>query len=135
MRPSPRFERDAPLEQIDLLSVQIADASHESVIIYDASARIVHWNYASQRLYGHSNVEVRGKHPDEVFGADKIGPDWNELKAGGSWQGVVQRMGFGNTSVLAEIRLRALRDEEGLITRFIEYGSPADARTSQPSVR
>jgi signal transduction histidine kinase len=128
MRPTPKFERDAPIEQIDLLSVQIADASHESVIIYDASARIVHWNYASQRLYGRSNVEVSGRHPDEVFGVDTIGPDWNELKAGGSWQGVVQRIGFGNTSVLAEIRLRALRDAQGAITRFVEYGSPADAR-------
>ncbi|RVH87322.1 PAS domain-containing sensor histidine kinase [Sinorhizobium medicae] len=128
MRPTPKFERREPVDQVDLLSVQIADASHESVIIYDADARIIHWNYASQRLYGRSNVEVRGKHPDEVFGADTIGPDWTELKTGGSWQGIAQRAGFGNVSVLAEIRLRALRDEEGKITRIVEHGLPADAR-------
>ncbi|MGO4355193.1 ATP-binding protein [Rhizobium sp. RAF36] len=128
MNPTPKIEPHSSCDKIDLLSAQIADAANESVIIYDAEGRIIHWNFASQRLYGRSNAEVTGKRHEEIFGADSIGPDWEELRAGGSWQGIAQRTGFGNAPILADIRVRSLRDQEGHISRFVEHGAPADAR-------
>ena len=122
------LKRRQTTQRVDILSAQIADASNESVIIYDADKRIVHWNHASQRLYGRPITEVVGKRSQEVFGTLAVGPDWNELQAGGSWQGLAQRTWSDNTPILADVRLRALRDERGLITHFIEHGAAADAR-------
>ncbi|WP_428414851.1 ATP-binding protein [Pararhizobium sp.] len=115
-------------QRFDMLSSQIADASNESVIIYGADTRIVYWNHASQRLYGRPITEVVGKLSQEVFGVLSGGPDWGELRAGGSWQGLTQRTWSDNTPILADVRVQALRDERGLITHFVEHGAAADAR-------
>jgi len=114
---------------IDNFSAQLADASNESVIVYDSGSRIVYWNHASQRLYGRPVTQVAGKQLHEVFSTSESGPDWSELRAGGSWQGLVQRSWSGNTPVLSDVRVRAVRNEDGLITHFIEHGAAADGRS------
>ncbi|MBB3659439.1 PAS domain S-box-containing protein [Rhizobium sp. BK650] len=119
---------DSAKRAMDSLVVEIADASSESIVIYDAEGRIVHWNEASHLLYGVVNSEAIGKTAAELFGEsiDGLRPDHVDSKR--SWQGIVQRRTADGIPLLVEIRVRRHRAEANNADFFIELGRQADPR-------
>ncbi|GES41716.1 hypothetical protein RsS62_09680 [Rhizobium dioscoreae] len=113
---------------MDSLVVDIADASSESIVIYDAEGCIVHWNEASHLLYGVVNSEAIGKTAAELFGESIDGPGLDHLVAKRSWQGIVQRRTADGIPLLVEIRVRYHRAETNATDLFIELGRRADPR-------
>lgn len=113
---------------IDSLAVEIADASSESIVIYDAAGRIVHWNVASHLLYGVANSEAIGKTTAELFGESMDEPGLDHMVSKRSWQGIVQRRTADGIPLLVEIRVRSLRAAADATDLFIEFGRRADPR-------
>ncbi|NEH97048.1 PAS domain-containing sensor histidine kinase [Rhizobium leguminosarum bv. viciae] len=113
---------------MDSLAIEIAEASNESIVIYDADGRIVHLNEASDLLYGVMNSEAIGKTAAEMFGASLDEPGLDHIVSKGSWQGIVQRRTADGVPLLVEIRVRSHRDEEDGTDLFIEFGRRADPR-------
>ena len=70
---------------MDTLTAEITDVSSESIVIYDAGGRIVHWNEASQLLYGIVNVEAVGKTVAELFGSSGDMPPFEEIASKRAW--------------------------------------------------
>lgn len=113
---------------MDSLAVEIAEVSTESVVIYDAHGRIVHWNEASHLLYGVVNSEAVGKTAAELFDQSIDEPELNEIISKRSWQGIILRRTADGMPLLVEIRVRCHRDEEDGKDLFIEFGRRADPR-------
>ena len=113
---------------MDTLTAEITDVSSESIVIYDADGRIVHWNEASQLLYGIVNVEAVGKTVAELFGSSGDMPPFEEIASKRAWQGLVQRLNSDGVPVLVDIRIRFRLAGDAPAGAFIEYGRPADPR-------
>lgn len=113
---------------IDGLTVEIADVSDESIVIYDVEGRIVHWNEASQLLYGVVIGEAVGKTLVELFGSSEDTPAFEEIASKRAWQGIVQRRKPDGLSVLVDVRIRFRPKTDSHAGAFIEYGRPADPR-------
>lgn len=113
---------------MDKLTAEITDGSSESIVVYDADGRIVHWNEASHLLYGIVNLEAVGKTAAELFRTSGDGPTRDEIVLRRSWQGIVQRRMADGVPVLVEIRVRAHRRDDTAKDLFIEFARRADPR-------
>jgi PAS domain S-box-containing protein len=110
---------------MDSLVIEIADSSSESIVLYDAEGRIVHWNEASHLLYGVINSEAIGKTGAELFG-ESVELGLGHIVSKSSWQGIVQRRTADGTPLLIEIRVRSHRGETNGTELLIEFGRRAD---------
>ncbi|WP_203430691.1 ATP-binding protein [Rhizobium sp. BG4] len=123
-----KIDADFSRPVIDDLTVEIADVSNESIVIYDMEGRIVHWNEASQLFYGVVNVEAVGKTAVEIFGSSDDAPAFEEIASKRAWQGIVQRRKPDGLPVLVDVRIKFRPETESHAGAFIEYGRPADPR-------
>jgi signal transduction histidine kinase len=113
---------------MDDLTVGITDVSSESILIYDATGRILLCNEVSQLLYGVVNTEVVGKTIMELFGSADDMPALDQIASKSSWQGIVKRRNSDGVPVLVDIRIRFSPQTDARAGAFIEYGRPADPR-------
>jgi PAS domain S-box-containing protein len=97
----------------------ILDEISDSVIIRDLEGRILSWNRVSETLYGYTKTQASGQalhallqsdHPTTVESLE------THLKANGSWDGELSRMGADGRARRVEVKWR-LRDD-----RIIEHG-------------
>lgn len=113
---------------MDKLAAEITDVSSESIVVYDADGRIVHWNEASHLLYGIVNLEAVGRTAAELFGVSGDEPTRDEIALRRSWQGIVQRRTADGVPLLVEVRVRAHRHDDTGTDLFIEFARRADPR-------
>jgi signal transduction histidine kinase len=102
--------------------------SSESIVIYDRSGRIVHWNEASHLLYGVTGLEALGKTTTELFGSSGDTPTPDEMAARRAWHGIAQRRTPDGRNLLVDLRIRFFAEGETELGSFIEYGRRADPR-------
>lgn len=128
MERAPIRIRRQPAPEIEPFAAAIADTADESVVIYDAEGRVLHWNHTSQLFYGWGKTDVLGHYLHDLMGPLADEGHWRDLLANDSWRGPVQRRTPAGELVLVNIRASVIRDASRHVTRVVEFGARADVR-------
>ncbi|AOE82685.1 phosphodiesterase DibA [Pseudomonas sp. TCU-HL1] len=109
----------------------VFDSTQEGVLVTDAESRIVHVNRAFARITGFEEAEVLGENP-RIFSSGRHTPTfymamWNALQNRREWSGEVwNRRKNGEIYPLWQ-NIRAIHDEEGLLTHYVAVFSDISA--------
>jgi PAS domain S-box-containing protein len=100
---------------------RILELSHDTVIIRDASDRIIFWNDGAEQLYGFRREEVLGKACDALlqcrFPAEEVKA---ALERDGVWSGEVSRTRRDGTRIVLQSRWLSRHDPDGRAIGVIE---------------
>jgi diguanylate cyclase (GGDEF)-like protein/PAS domain S-box-containing protein len=124
-------ERKNTEEQL-LLAAKVFDNSRETIIITDASGRIMRVNATFAERNGYANDELLGKPFDALTQkADGMPPlevMWTVLRDSGHWSGEVWRRRRGGERYPEWLSVTAVRNASGQLTHLVCIGSDISAR-------
>lgn len=105
---------------------EIFDLVQDSLVVRAADGTILHWNAASERLYGWSREVAVGRRIDDLLSS--VGPSTgggsieDSLRASGSWSGEVERRDSTGKTIFVDLRLAMGRAGTGGTGPIVETG-------------
>ena len=108
----------------------ILDLLDESVIVRGLDGRVLHWNAASERLYGWSRADAAGRVADDLLrtsGGPIANLQW--LLDGGTPEANVARLTADGRQITVAIRWHLRRDARGRPADIVETGLARAAKT------
>lgn len=121
------------LAEEELRISAIAFECQEGIVVLDANLIVLRVNQAYTKITGYTQKESEGKtttllksdlHPASFYSAI-----WEETKRTGIWQGEMWQRRKGGELYPARVRMAAVRNEHGVVTRYV--GNLTDATNSQ----
>jgi PAS domain S-box-containing protein len=102
----------------------IFDLVQESVVLRNQAGRIVEWNAASERLYGWSREETKGRPIHELLKTTQEAAALMEsaLRADGAWVGDVTRTTASGTPIIVKLKCVLRRAANGETADIVETG-------------
>jgi PAS domain S-box-containing protein len=121
-----RAQREAGVAEADaerkLLAAAIEQAD-ESVVITDASARILYTNPAFTRASGYSREEVQGRNPSALKSGKQgdafYAELWRTLRSGATWSGRFINRRKDGKLFEEQATIAPVRDASGAVTHYI----------------
>jgi diguanylate cyclase (GGDEF)-like protein/PAS domain S-box-containing protein len=105
------------------LSAKVFEASHDAIVVCDAQNRIVSVNRAFEAITGYARADVLGQDPSLLFSdvgvRIRFQTMWENLDAGGSWQGELPCRRQGGGTFPAWFSISLARDAEGCPEHYI----------------
>ncbi|HTQ55641.1 MAG TPA: PAS domain S-box protein [Bryobacteraceae bacterium] len=123
--------RNAEMERLGLLGA-IHEAS-DAVVVADSSGIIRYVNPAFTRMTGYAAEEVVGQNPSRAaFGLDAVIHKQvrDTVGTGNTWHGEAANRRKNGTAYTEEITVMPVRDDDGVIRKYIAVRREIDARKS-----
>ncbi len=114
-----------PVSLASPLDAEILDLLPDALICVDRDARILVWNRAAERLYGHTHDEALGRRAPELLATRLAVPLAEALEAcvrTGGWHGTVVNHTAAGHAVTVDERWSACYDESGECVAVIALG-------------
>jgi PAS domain S-box-containing protein len=100
----------------------LLDLVRESLVVCDLEGHILRWNKASERIYGWSGVQARGRQVQDILG-DGYWPDaprMDELRRGRFFETESRRKTNLGAEVIVSTQMSLRRDDVGLPSELVE---------------
>jgi PAS domain S-box-containing protein len=127
---TPRTDQVRRKNDSSTTASDILDLLDESVIVSGLDGRVLHWNAASERLYGWSSADAAGRVADDLLRTSG-GPIANlqRLLDGGPHEANVARVTADGKQITVAIRWHLRRDTRGRPADIVETGLVRAAKT------
>ena len=102
----------------------ILEQLYDAVVEVDLEGRIVDWNAAAHRIFGHTRDEVLGRQADLLFASPAKARRFNDkirkqILRQGRWLGELENVRADGAQVACEAVIFPLRDEQGKIKSIV----------------
>lgn len=121
-----------PFAEHERLQAQILDQFHDCVISTDIEGHITSWNKGAERLFGHMQAEVIGRHISLLFAAEQRcfleEEIFHTLKQTGSHELEIRMYRKTGEPLDAYLSLSVLTDQDGGVVGMIGYSKDITER-------
>ncbi|MTJ12253.1 PAS domain S-box protein [Anabaena sp. UHCC 0187] len=95
----------------------LLDIATDSIFVRDFESQIIFWNQGSERMYGWTNEEIKGKNPKDIFynstsHQQEIVALQTVVKTG-NWQGELHKNTKSNQKIIVQSRWTLMLDADG----------------------
>ena len=109
--------------EIELQIAAVAFESQDSVMVTDASFRILKVNHAFTDMFGYTTEEVVGKRA-KLLRSDKQDKAfyvnlWNKMNSTGFWKGEIVNRHKSGRLISNLLSISAVKDKEGVVTHYV----------------